>query len=351
MSMTEETTAAPPAPAAPDGASKPDSLPSAGFWRRVGAFMLDVLVLGVIGQLLGLLFAHQFMMLGQSGRLIGFAIAAIYFIPAHHLWGQTLGKRLLKIRVQALNGGPVSVGAASVRYVALGVPWFANGVFFAAPNWPNVLSIAAGVVFASILLIGILGNTYFLLFNRPSRRLIHDLIAGTVVVNAGSDRVAVVPDDARLAPVHWVIVGLIPVAIFAILGWVYLSSQISPTQMAELQSTQAALNRLPGVTGAQLLDQHNRQAGHTYHVISVRLWVSDSNAVADPTLMRQAVAEILQKYPSSQATDGIAMQVSRGFDIGIASLWRRTSEFHSITDWQRKVEDRGKICLTLVCPK
>lgn len=349
MSMTEETTAAPPAPAAPDGASKPDSLPSAGFWRRVGAFMLDVLVLGVIGQLLGLLFAHQFMMLGQSGRLIGFAIAAIYFIPAHHLWGQTLGKRLMKIRVQALNGGPVSVAAATLRYVALGVPWFANGVFFAAPNWPNVLLIAAGVVLASILLIGILGNAYLLLFNRPSRRLIHDLIAGTVVVNAGSDRVAVVPDDARLAPVHWVIVGLIPVAIFAILGWVYVSSQISPTQMAELQSAQAALNRLPGVTAVQLLDQHNRQAGHTYHVVSVQLFVSDS--VTDPSLVRQAVAVILKKYPRSQATDGIAVEVSRGFDIGIASLWRRNSEFYPITERRPMLEDPGNTCVTLVCPK
>jgi len=254
VSMTEETMASPPASAAPESVSKRDSHIYAGFWRRVAAFMLDILVLGVIGQLLGLLFAHQFATLGQSGRLVRFVIAAIYFIPAHHLLGQTLGKRLMKICVQALNGGPVSVAAATLRYVALGVPWFANGVFFTAPNWPMLLLMAAAVVLGSILLIGILGNAYLLLFNRPSRRLIHDLIAGTVVVNASSEGVAVDSDDARVAPLQWVIVGLIPVAVFAILGWVYLSSQISPIQMAELQSAQAALNRLPGVTGVQLLD-------------------------------------------------------------------------------------------------
>jgi hypothetical protein len=65
----------------------------------------------------------------------------------------------------------------------------------------------------------------------------------------------------------------------------------------------------------------------------------------------RAVAEILQKYPSSRATDGIAVQVSRGFDIGIASLWRRNSEFHSIAKWQRTLEDPESTCVTLVCPK
>jgi uncharacterized RDD family membrane protein YckC len=351
VSMTEETTAPIPTPATPDGSLPLDSVLYVGFWRRVGAFTLDVLVLGVIGQLLGLLFAHQFMTLGQSGRLVGFVIAAVYFIPAHHLLGQTLGKRLMRIRVQALNGGPVSVAAATLRYVALGVPWFANGVFFTAPNWPMLLLMAAAVVLGSILLIGILGNAYLLLFNRPSRRLIHDLIAGTVVVNASSEGIAVDSDDARVAPVQWVIVGLIPVAVFAILGRVYLSSQISPTQMAELQSAQAALNRLPGVTGVQLLDQHNRQAGRRSHVISVQLWVSDSNAVTDPALVGRAVAEILQKYPSSRATDGIAVEVSRGFDIGIASLWRRNSEFYSIAEQRHTLEDPGSTCVTLVCPK
>jgi len=65
----------------------------------------------------------------------------------------------------------------------------------------------------------------------------------------------------------------------------------------------------------------------------------------------RAVAEILQKYPSSRATDGIAVEVSRGFDIGIASLWRRNSEFYSIAEQRHTLEDPGSTCVTLVCPK
>jgi hypothetical protein len=65
----------------------------------------------------------------------------------------------------------------------------------------------------------------------------------------------------------------------------------------------------------------------------------------------RAVAEILQKYPSSRETDGIAVEVSRGFDIGIANLWRRHSEFYSIAERRDTLEDPGNTCVTLVCPR
>jgi hypothetical protein len=32
----------------------------AGFWRRLGAFTIDIVLLGLIGQLLGLFFAQRF---------------------------------------------------------------------------------------------------------------------------------------------------------------------------------------------------------------------------------------------------------------------------------------------------
>jgi uncharacterized RDD family membrane protein YckC len=341
MSMTEKTTSPVPIPTTPESPLRLASAAYAGFWRRVGAFVVDLLVLGVIGQLVALLFSHQFMTLGQAGRLVGFAIAAIYFIPAHHRWGQTIGKRLMRIRVQALNGGPVSLSTATFRYVALYVPWLLNGVFFAAPDWPKMLTIAVGVVMGSVLVIGLLGNAYLLAFNKPSRRLIHDLIAGTVVVNAGSDRVALVAGDVRLAAVHWIVVGLIPVGVFGIFGWLALSSQMTLAHLAELQSAQADLNRLPGVLQARLVEQQPFDARRGAHVISAQLWVSDSNEASDPTLVRETVTVILRRDPSSRATDGVAVSITRGFDIGIASFWRRNSEFHSIPEWQRTLEDLG----------
>lgn len=340
--MTDETSDPLPTTATPGSPLRLAVPPYAGFWRRVLAFVLDIVALGVVGQLLALLFSHQFMALGQAGRLIGFGIAAIYFIPPHHLWGQTLGKRLMRIRVQALDGGRVSVSAATVRYVALYVPWLLNGVFLDEPNWPKLLLIACGVVLGSVLVIGLLGNAYLLVFNRPSSRLIHDLLARTIVVNAGSDRESLVAGDVFLAPIHWVVVGLIPLSVFGIFGWFALRSPMTLAQLAELRSAQTDLNRLPGVLQARLVDQQNFDARRRAHVVSAQLWIFDVNEVSDRGLVRQTVAVVFQKYPSSLTTDGIAVEITRGFDIGIASFWRRNAEFHSIAEWQQTLANPGR---------
>ncbi len=313
----------------------PIELPYAGFWRRVGAFALDCLLLGLLGQALGVAFGERFATLGQSGRWIGVAIAALYVIPAHHLWGQTLGKRALGLRVQGLDGGPVSLSRASVRYLALAVPWFLNDLYFSAPHWPWMLLIAAGVVLGSVLFVGILGNLYLLIFNRPSRRLIHDWVAGTVVVRAAAEREPLSLEEVKVKPIHVATVGLIPVAILALLGWIALRVQVSAGQVARLQRVQEALSRLPGILQGGLVDQQNFGPKGRTHVIAVQLWVSDHDETRRGALLRQAVATIFREYPESRAADDVAVVCRWGFDIGIASLSRSSGEVHSVADWQR----------------
>jgi len=309
--------------------------PYGGFWRRVGAFAMDGFVLAIVGQGLGLAFGASFASLGQSGRWIGFLVAALYVIPAHHLWGQTLGKRVLDLRVQRLEGGRLSVAAASVRYLALAVPWFLNGLFFSAPQWPSALLIAVGVILGSVLFVGILGNLYLLIFNRPSRRLLHDWVAGTVVVRASPSRAAVPAAGVRVTPLHMAIVGLIPVVVFAALGSIALRTHVTPGQIAQLQSTQEALSHSPGVLQGSLVDQQNFSAQGRTHVIAAQLWVAEADAAKRRVLGRQAAATILKQYPNSRTADRIAIVCRWGFDIGIASTWRSDGEVHSVADWKR----------------
>ena len=310
----------------------------AGLWRRVAAFAVDSLLLGVVGELLGIAFSNVFATLGQSGRLIGFLIAGAYVIPSHRRWGQTLGKRLLGIRVRSLDGGPVSIWASSSRYLALAIPWFLNGVFFTAPRWPGVLMIVIGVILGSVLFIGIFGNGYLLVFNRPSRRLIHDWVAGTVVMRATPQALALPAEGMRATPVHLAIVGLIPVLICAVLGWVALRVHVTKAQIAQMQLAQAALNRLPGVLQATLTDQQNVTATGRARVISVRLWMKDPGVSQRRSIQRLAIATIFRQYPSSQAADRVAVVFVSGFDIGIASLWRQTGEVYPVTEWQRLLD-------------
>jgi len=308
--------------------------PYGGFWRRVEAFAIDGFILAIVGQGLGLAFGAEFSSLGQSGRWIGLFVAALYVIPAHLFWGQTLGKRALDLRVQRLEGGPLSVATASVRYLALAIPWFLNGLFFTAPRWPWALLIAVGVILGSVLFVGILGNLYLLIFNRPSRRLLHDWVAGTVVVRASTERAVMPTAGVKVTPRHLAIVGVIPVVIFALLGWIALRVSVTPLQMAQLQRAQAALTRSPGVLQGSLVDQQNFGAKGRTHVIAAQLWVAEADAAKRQALDRHAAATILQQYPNSRSADRIAVVSRWGFDIGIASSWRSDGEVHSVAEWQ-----------------
>ena len=84
--------------------------PRSGFWRRFGATFVDGLILGVIS------FVFIALLKG-GGYAVGFLVAISYYTyfeggPR----GQTLGKRLLGIRVVDFStGGPIGYGRAAVR--------------------------------------------------------------------------------------------------------------------------------------------------------------------------------------------------------------------------------------------
>src|SRR4051812_30504577 len=106
----------------------------AGVWRRLGAFVLDGL--GGGGPLLFLGFAAYdwAVALGQAGRALGFAVALAYFGALNSTLGggQTLGKRLLGLRVVDRQGQRITLPRSLLRCLVLWVPWFLNGVFITA---------------------------------------------------------------------------------------------------------------------------------------------------------------------------------------------------------------------------
>ncbi|MBB6475355.1 RDD family protein [Sphaerisporangium rubeum] len=153
-------------------------------WRRVTALIVDYVILLVVFsfavQPVLELFGGDQVYLG-SGLLnaiclltsppdpMVFAVAGlmfVYFWGQHLRWGRTLGKRLLAVRVVAVDGGrPVTAGRLALRTVVFPglvlVPW-------AGP----VALVAAGL---AVLV-------------DPQGRLPHDRVAGTEVAAARSGR-------------------------------------------------------------------------------------------------------------------------------------------------------------------
>jgi uncharacterized RDD family membrane protein YckC len=130
----------------------------AGFWIRFVAVLIDGVVL-LLAQ--GILFGAGWMLWGDdmdagilmkgATSLFSSIIGAGYSIVFHWMWGQTLGKMTLQIRVVSIDGGPLSFGQSVGRYFA---------------TFLSALILGIGFVMAGV---------------RSDKRALHDLLAGTRV--------------------------------------------------------------------------------------------------------------------------------------------------------------------------
>jgi uncharacterized RDD family membrane protein YckC len=102
----------PPSQPGPPPSSDGPSGPRAAFFTRFGAWLIDAILIGVIG------FVIRFGIGEVGGSLIGLALGIAYYgYLEGSTSGQTIGKRALGIRVIDFNtGGPIGFGRAVIRY-------------------------------------------------------------------------------------------------------------------------------------------------------------------------------------------------------------------------------------------
>ena len=84
----------------------------ANFGQRLGAALIDGIILGVVGGILS--------RLGAIGSLLNVLVGLAYYVYLEgSASGQTVGKKLLGIRVVRFDtGGELGYGGAAVRYLA-----------------------------------------------------------------------------------------------------------------------------------------------------------------------------------------------------------------------------------------
>jgi uncharacterized RDD family membrane protein YckC len=124
------------------------AVPYASWLERLGAFILDQLILIIPIALAGLVMRNRF-----AGNLVSFAYY-IYFTGSS---GQTIGKRALGIRVTKADGSPVDYGVAALREtIGKFVSGIILGIGFLFPLWD------------------------------ARRQALHDKVASTVVVKVTS---------------------------------------------------------------------------------------------------------------------------------------------------------------------
>jgi len=116
-----------------DRASMPDRI-YGSFWRRVGAFIIDIIVICIICAVMGVmayvaykvgLAAHdRKVSFGNATPLMSFftfgvvLLASAYFVVFHGMSGQTIGKSVLGLRVIGSEREQLTYGRALLRWIA-----------------------------------------------------------------------------------------------------------------------------------------------------------------------------------------------------------------------------------------
>lgn len=156
------------------------------FIERFFALLIDGVIIGIGGWLLGMLSSSDASFLNKILQLIGAILPYGYNIWLHGYSGQTIGKALMGVTVYDKGEQlKCSYYQAFLRdlipLIALIGSMIIN-VFFYTDLF---LAVIVGAIFSFLLLIWAILEIVSMLFNER-RRAFHDLIAGTVVLKMKS---------------------------------------------------------------------------------------------------------------------------------------------------------------------
>lgn len=191
----------------------------AGFWKRVGAYLADIVIV-IIGSipisiLIGLLIESSHIVTKPTAALIQFLLGIpllwIYFSVMEGTGrSATFGKRLLGLKVARLDGTPLSKSMST-------------------SIWRN---------FAKLLIVPLTFHVGFIIsLFTPRKQALHDILAGTLVVNADAtqeDIAAAKPHNSsmtnKVAAALSLIGGVVIVVLIGMSVWVM--DKPSPSRVA-----------------------------------------------------------------------------------------------------------------------
>lgn len=146
--------------------------------KRFLAFVLDMIIISVVGYISGLLLENFYMKLGNYGKIVGAVVVLIYFgiFDSRICKGQSIGKKICKIKVVNRNSEYISISKSFLRSLWIFLLILLNGTSFTNSKYLPLVVILGTIMFS----IGLL-EIYFFIFNKKTIQTFHDLLTDTFV--------------------------------------------------------------------------------------------------------------------------------------------------------------------------
>jgi|WetSurMetagenome_2_1015567.scaffolds.fasta_scaffold116290_1 uncharacterized RDD family membrane protein YckC len=307
----------------------------ANFWTRVGSFLIDMVILGILGMILGLIFYNFFVNLGKYGYLIGFIITVLYFsiLNSNILKGQTLGKMVLGIQVVDKQGKLISIYKSLLRSTILVISYFiVNHPIPFIPEGSFLYTIKA-LVF-SLLSIGIV---LLLIFNKETRQSIHDLFVGSYVISKQKGEDSFLLPNISKSPIY-----ITSIVLFILTGFSIYGFSVWNKKYSSLNSVRAYLLNVNGIIDVGVSKNKTTFYGKQDSTISsytlslrVKEFPNISN-IENSEIVKESIKKLMEVEPDYDQFNQVSIALIKGFDIGIAKqstsnlVTKTPHEWHNI---------------------
>lgn len=298
--------------------------------RRLAAFILDIFILAGAPLIWPEASLELLSGIGPYGPWIGYLGAMLYFtlLESRIGRGQTVGKRLLGIRVVTFEGGFLTLRMAFARTMIL-VGSFAvtdDGALASLPPFLAALLYAVGGLTTLVVL-------YLFLVNWRGGQSLHDMAAGTVVATTWEAPPAI-PRPVRRG--HWVAIRILYAVAFlcGLVGAWF-------AEKGEMSAIRRTVVTQPGVESADLhawsihsLSTFDIATGETKtrtarNFIQITVTMQEPPADGEDTA-RRIMEAVAAGHPEIAKRNTFMIVVRHGFDLGISSGWNTHT-----TTWSR----------------
>jgi uncharacterized RDD family membrane protein YckC len=285
--------------------------------RRLGALVIDFIVLAIIGYLTALIGKDFFVKLGNHGVLVGWLISTIYFAIFNSKAGgsQSPGKRAMNIQVINNDGTPLSLLQGLTRSLLFTSPYFLFDYIGDMISQPTL-----STVFSILNVSYYLGLAYFFLVSKD-RRTVHDFIANTIVKHQREKFDTLVPLSKLKI---YIFIGIVVSVLGGFTG-VYIVFKDTTTFLIKV--IDANVGTLVGMSvEISELDHVVRVESSKIHVdvqsevgIVVEVWVNEDVNTDEANVIYEKIMDIIasQKFDISRI-DYAEIVLMYGYDIGIA---------------------------------